>query len=1246
MFNSHHRINFIVFPVVMFCLVCLVSTSVFASPLDNRDCPPTLHWKACLELMPPVYGAEAGEVGLAAAPADSPPVLFLEPYANTKVGSFPQVLAAADFTGDGRAEATVGTARYADPANDERLHVFAGPDQPLTRLQRQVGIPNPESIVAADLNHDGSSDLAIAGDGGIRFYSGIVSPTAPLSMPLTLALPERPDALASGDFSGDLRPDLAAVLPREGSIRLWRSGLAGPQPVTEHLPFPTAGYDALVSGDFNSDGYDDLAGLRGAGTDPARVVVFLQGAGTFPISYTLTPEVGIYQAHSLAVGDLNSDGRDDLVVTAGGEAPQAYLNVFLQTPGSDGYVLSSTPVVYPAVHLPSAVAVADLNHDGREDVIVTHDGWPVISVYTQAADGALDPFRVAPVPTSSRFRPHALAVADLTHDGGLDVALAGYYYDLTTLANMAGAPTAKIVSPVQYANVPHGVRTISGTTSPGTIKVEVRVRGLTGWLPATLTGTSWSVDVELPAAARSWWVEARATDGAGRVQAPPARHRVWVSGRVRDGLVAEYHFDERSGATLHDRSGIGAPLDLTLADEQAVSRVPEGYFVHTPARIASPEPAAKVIDALQGTGEFTLEAWVRTANLTQDGPARIMTLSKDSPNLNFSLVQSRFDGGPARVGLRLNTSAPPPGKHWHELRSELPLTTDLTHLMVTRSPDGTVIFYVNGVEQGRGQAPGDFSSWDTDYKLLFTNDALAERPWLGEHHLAAIYQRALSAAEVGQNYAAGPIGDGSPAQLTDAQVVYTFDEGSGDTVGDSALVLPALPARIADPAATTWGSDSLEVNAATIIASDGPATKVSRASMATGEITVEAWVAPANTTQDGPARIVTISQDISQRNVTLGQGLWGHQPSDLYLARLRSTTTSGNGEPHLNAAPGSLTPALTHVVYTRDSAGQARLFINGEEQASRAVGGDLSNWHAGYRLALANEFSMNRAWLGSYHFVAIYSRALTGDTVAARYLAGPEGDGERPTTTVGPFVQRVTVAGGAPLTTDRQVTLAVEARLPEGRTLGRVTVAEYGFDAGRKAWSLLQRAVLPAAGDQYAWELAPGSGVRYLQVWVTDSTGTVSSYPYQALINLAPAAAELDRGEVAVYRVALDAGQTLTASVTAAHGDADLYVWGPTGDAAMRWVSNGRGSSDEVRFAAPLSGLYQIEVHGHTDATYQLSLNESLSLATSTKAAIDAALADQADDKTLFDAPAVSVDSAPTYAALTGWRLYLPALYR
>ena len=69
-------------------------------------------------------------------------------------------------------------------------------------------------------------------------------------------------------------------------------------------------------------------------------------------------------------------------------------------------------------------------------------------------------------------------------------------------------------------------------------------------------------------------------------------------------------------------------------------------------------------------------------------------------------------------------------------------------------------------------------------------------------------------------------------------------------------------------------------------------SKVTTACRASNEVTLEAWIEPANVSQDGPARILSISASKTERNLTLGQGLYGTQAPDVYITRLRTTPVS------------------------------------------------------------------------------------------------------------------------------------------------------------------------------------------------------------------------------------------------------------------------------------------------------------------------------------------------------------------
>ncbi len=215
--------------------------------------------------------------------------------------------------------------------------------------------------------------------------------------------------------------------------------------------------------------------------------------------------------------------------------------------------------------------------------------------------------------------------------------------------------------------------------------------------------------------------------------------------------------------------------------------------------------------------------------------------------------------------------------------------------------------------------------------------------------------------------------------------LYYFAGSDGALVKDVSGVGQPLDLTIADLKAVRRSVGGLEVVGKTAIASSGPAAKVIQAVRQSGEIAVEVWVQPANTSQKGPARIVTISASPNERNLTLGQ------EGDRYDVRLRTTRTTTNGIPSVSTPGRSLATKLTHVVYSRERSGIARVFVDGKEVAEKRIDGSTSNWDERMRLGLTNEFGGERPWQGTFRLVAIYSRALSPGQVASHFKAGPDG---------------------------------------------------------------------------------------------------------------------------------------------------------------------------------------------------------------------------------------------------------------
>jgi hypothetical protein len=213
------------------------------------------------------------------------------------------------------------------------------------------------------------------------------------------------------------------------------------------------------------------------------------------------------------------------------------------------------------------------------------------------------------------------------------------------------------------------------------------------------------------------------------------------------------------------------------------------------------------------------------------------------------------------------------------------------------------------------------------------------------------------------------------------QVLYDFSSTKGQIIDRSGVGKP-LNLTIGNEQAVRRSADALELRGETLLRSNVPATKLIEAVRRSNAITIEAWIRPANTSQDGPARIVTLSRDSTNRNFTLGQ------EAGRYDARLRTTRTSSNGIPSLQSLVRSVQAKLTHIVYMRDRAGQARIYVNGKQNSRSTIAGDMTNWDARIQLALGNELSGERPWRGTYHLVAIYSRALSRQEVEQNFKAG------------------------------------------------------------------------------------------------------------------------------------------------------------------------------------------------------------------------------------------------------------------
>ena len=165
--------------------------------------------------------------------------------------------------------------------------------------------------------------------------------------------------------------------------------------------------------------------------------------------------------------------------------------------------------------------------------------------------------------------------------------------------------------------------------------------------------------------------------------------------------VVLYEFGEGSGSVVGDSSGVGVPLDLSVADPGAVSWSSGGLVVESSTVISSGGPATKVFDAVGVSGELTVEAWVDPAVGEQSGPARIVSSSVGPLSRNFLLGQGAWGSLPDDVFAARVRSGSSVGGTPTLFSPSGSVSGGLSHVVVTRDASGGRTLFVDGVVQGR-----------------------------------------------------------------------------------------------------------------------------------------------------------------------------------------------------------------------------------------------------------------------------------------------------------------------------------------------------------------------------------------------------------------------------------------------------------------------------------------------------------------------------------------------------------------
>jgi hypothetical protein len=581
-------------------------------------------------------------------------------------GANPYSVTAADVNGDGKPDLIVAN-WYANTVSVLLNTTVPGATTPSFAAQQTFATgADPGSVTVADVNGDGKPDLIVA-NAYADTVSVLLNTTAPgaitpsFAAQQTFATGSNPTSVTTADVNGDGKPDLIVANDGAGTVSVLLNttvpGAATPSFAAQQTFATGAGPVSVTVADVNGDGKPDLITTNYVdGTVSVLLNTTVPGATTPSFAAQQIFDIGL-RPFSVTVADVNGDGKPDLSVA--NYAGPSTVSVLLNTtaPGDTTASFAARQTFATGTN-PSSVTAADVNGDGKPDLIVTNQGDSTVSVLLNTtAPGAATPSFAAQQTVVTGSGPDSVTVADVNGDGKPDLIVANAYDDtvsvlLNTTVPEAATPSFAALQAFATGSFPFSViaADVNGDGKPDLIAVNLNDNTVSVLLNTTVPGTttpSFAAQQTFATGASPYWVTVADVNGDGMPDlivanyAGPSTVSVLLNttapGATTPSFAAQQTFITGSGpvsVTAADVNGDGMP-DLIVANysDNTVS-----VLLNTTAPGATTPSFAAQQAFATGTSPFS----VPTADVNGDGKP--------------DLIVANFNA--STVSVLLNTTAP------------------------------------------------------------------------------------------------------------------------------------------------------------------------------------------------------------------------------------------------------------------------------------------------------------------------------------------------------------------------------------------------------------------------------------------------------------------------------------------------------------------------------------------------------------------------------------------------------------